>query len=486
MNNNIKINVSSEKIEKIKCDLLVTGLFEKESPSKLSGLDKLISGAIRKSISTKEFIGESGQTKLITTLDNLPCKNILLVGLGKKKEFTQDKLRKIAGNIARTTKDKKYKTVVTDINSHGRCSTTIEGIILSLYKFERKGEKKKEVTPNFTLLVKSSEIKKSKAYIEKTQKICENVLLVRELVNLPGSELTPTAFANKAKKIAKGKIKIKVLGKKELTKKGFNAHLAVARGSQEEPKLVIMEYKNSNKKPFILLGKGVTFDAGGINLKPWKSMLGMQQDMAGAATVLGTIKTIAELKLPVHVIGLMPLAENMTGGSAYKPGDLIKSFGGKTIEIGHTDAEGRLLMADSLGYSDTLKPIGIIDMATLTGACVVALGYTVAAIMGDKKIISQLNKASYITDEKVWELPLLEEHEEAVKSQIADVRNIGDPTVGAGTITAGAFLSNFTKSPWVHMDIAGTAWAPKDFPYAKTGGTGFGVRLLTRFFENYK
>jgi leucyl aminopeptidase len=482
----LKINVSSEKIEKVKCDLLVTGLFEKENPTHLASLDRLISGAIRKAVKEKEFTGKEGQSKLITTLGNLPSKNILLLGLGKKKEFDPEKSRKLFGTISRLARDKKYKTVTTNLNQYECCSCAAEGIILGLYKFERKSEKKKETTPEFTLLEKTTSLKKSKSQIEKAKKICNNVLFVRELVNTPGSELTPSEFAKHAKKIAKGKISIKILSKSELKKKGFNAHLAVGRGSPEDPKLVIMEYKGSSAKPFVLLGKGVTFDAGGINLKPWKAMLGMQQDMAGAATVLGTIKTISELKLPVHVIGLMPLAENMTGGAAYKTGDILKSFGGKTIEVGHTDAEGRLLMADSLGYADTLKPQGIIDLATLTGSCVVALGYSIAAIMGDKKIITKLIKAADSTDEKIWELPLEEEHKEAVKSQIADVRNIGDPNVGAGVITAGAFLSNFTKSPWVHIDIAGTAWSPRDLSYIKTGGTGFGVRLLTKFFENYK
>ncbi|HIE42838.1 MAG TPA: leucyl aminopeptidase, partial [Nitrospinaceae bacterium] len=324
----------------------------------------------------------------------------------------------------------------------------------------------------------------------RAEKIVAAVHFARDLISHPGNTATPTFLANHTKKMArKNKITCKVLGKQEMEKLGMGALLGVSRGSHEPPALIVMEYFGASKKkaPTVIVGKGVTFDSGGISLKPGAGMDEMKMDMSGAATTIATLQAVASLKLPLNVIGIVPAVENMPGGSAIKPGDILTSMSGKTIEVLNTDAEGRLVLADALCYAQHYNPKEVIDLATLTGAVLMALGHESAAVIGNNPaMIQRLKDAGDATGERVWELPLWEEFEKAVKSDIADLKNIASPGVGAGTIIGAAFLKPFAgDQPWTHIDIAGMAWGC-DKPYTNKGASGYGVRLLINYLEHRK
>jgi leucyl aminopeptidase len=317
----------------------------------------------------------------------------------------------------------------------------------------------------------------------------EAVLATRDLMHHPSNTATPTFMAKVAQAMArKHKITCKVLEKKDMEKLKMGSLLGVARGSHEPPKFIVMEYKGgkAKDKPVVIVGKGVTFDTGGISLKPTVAMDEMKFDMSGGAVTIGTLQAAASLKLKVNVVGIVPATENMPGGSAIKPGDILTASNGKTIEVLNTDAEGRLILADALVYAQRYKPRALIDLATLTGAVIMALGHQAAAAIGtDAKLIQKLIDSGDATGERLWELPLYEEFEKATKSDIADLKNIATKGVGAGTITGAAFLKPFTGDyPWVHLDIAGTAWTSNEKPYVPKGGSAYGVRLLIDYLKN--
>jgi leucyl aminopeptidase len=312
--------------------------------------------------------------------------------------------------------------------------------------------------------------------------------MARDMVSSPPADMTPTVIAGKAREISRQfGLKLKVLERKQMEKLGMGALLGVARGSAQPPKFIIVEYRKGGKKPFIaLVGKTITFDSGGISIKPAENMDRMKDDMSGGAAVLGAIRTAAALRLPLNIVGLLPATENMPGGRAYKPGDVLRTMSGQTIEILNTDAEGRLILADALAYACRYKPAVIVDIATLTGACNIALGQEATGMLGtDEKFKQKLRDSGQRTGERVWELPLWEEYYELIKSDIADMKNTGGR--GGGVITAAALLSKFVqKYPWVHLDIAATSWSEKDRPYSPKGATGIGVRLLTQFLRDYE
>jgi leucyl aminopeptidase len=299
--------------------------------------------------------------------------------------------------------------------------------------------------------------------------------------------MTPSIMALKAREIArKQNVTCIVLDKAKMKELGMNSLLGVAQGSNEEAKFIILEYSGAkkNEAPVVLVGKGLTFDSGGISIKPAEKMDEMKSDMSGGAAVMGAVMAAADLQLPLNIIGLVPATENMPGSKAYKPGDIFKSYSGKNIEVINTDAEGRLILADALTYAAKYKPAAIIDIATLTGACIIALGDDVIGMLGtDDKLKGEINKAAENTGELVWEMPLWECYHEQIKSDIADYKNSGGRA--AGTITAAAFLSKFVGDfPWVHLDIAGPAWSSKDKPYTPKGASGVAVRLLVEFLRN--
>ncbi len=493
---NLEINKS--KPHDIETDVLAVFLHQDEDmPYRFKTLDNNVNNQITNSMKDKEFKGELNETFVIPSLGNLPAEKILLIGIGKKEDYKTDNIRQASATFFNYAKNKGAEKITAYLpNLLGVdtfASLLAEGAYLASYSFDKYKTKK----DNEDKEIKIFEIgcpgkkKKVKKAAERGKILAESANYTRSLQDLPANIATPKYLAKEAKKIAKKykKLSVKTLTKSDMKKKNMNAILGVSAGSAKEPRLVVFEYKGGKKGPVVLVGKGVTFDSGGLDIKPTKAMNNMHYDKCGALAVYGIIKAAAELKLSIHLIGLTPLTENLTGGDAQKPRDIIKSHSGKTIEIINTDAEGRLIMADTLAYSKKYKPKAIIDMATLTGSCVVALGYVSAGLLGNnKKLIQKIENAAEQTSEKVWQLPLWEEYKKQLESDVADVKNIGEE--GAGAITAAAFLEHFVpeNTDWAHLDIAGTAYIEKTKnpkPYASKGATGYGVRLITEVLENW-
>jgi leucyl aminopeptidase len=436
-----------------------------------------------------------GKITIVPTNNKTPAKRILLAGIGKKEKITNDTIRFVSGKIAQKARELKLKefTIIVPpsyvIEPISSTSQITEGCKMALYKFEKFKSKKEGSSPDLSILVsKSNKISKA---IKNSEIISDAVIFTKSIANLPPNECSPTTLATFSKSIAKkNKMKCVVFSKNELKKKGFGGIIAVGKGSKNEPNLIVLEHYGGhrNEKPIVLVGKAVTFDTGGISLKPGEKMDEMKFDKCGGCTVLGIMKAVSELRLPVNVIGIVPSVENMPGSESYRPGDIIKLYNGKTAEILNTDAEGRLILADALAYGEKqYSPKAIIDFATLTGACIIALGNNVAAIVSNNERLKQkINESSKRTTEEVWELPLNEDYMDMIKSEVADMKNVGIGRA-AGTITAAAFLRNaIGETPWVHIDIAGVAWtqvATKSKPYNPKGATGFGVRLILDYLQ---
>ena len=489
------MKINSDSYGKKKTELLCG--FVLEDSNKVLGLPKFdtkILSSINQSI--KDMNGKLGKLTIIPIPGNKQAQRILLAGIGKKENLTNDTIRFVSGKIAQKARELKLKefsiiappTFVWD--SISAISQIIEGAKISLYKFDKFKAEKSDKSPDLTIIIaKSNEGSKA---IKIAEIISEGVMFAKNIANLPPNECTPTTLANFAKDISKkNKMKCTVISQPELKKKGFGGITAVGKGSKNEPKLITIEHNHGpkNQKPIVLVGKAVTFDTGGISLKPGQGMDEMKFDKCGGCTVLGIMKSVSELKLPINVVGIIPSVENMPGGEAYRPGDIIKLYNGKTAEILNTDAEGRLILADALAYGEKqYAPKAIIDFATLTGACIVALGNNVAAIVSnDKQLTKEITNSSKTTTEEIWELPLTQDYMDMIKSDVADIKNVGIGRA-AGTITAAAFLKSAIKdTPWVHFDIAGVAWtqgaATKQKPYNPKGATGFGVRLILDYLQ---
>ena len=473
--------------------------FVLENSSKVLGLKKFdikTTSAINQSL--KDIEGKLGRFSIIPIPGKKPAQRILLAGIGKKENLTEDTIRNISGKIAQKARELKLKEfsiiappsfVMDQISS---VSQIIEGSKMALYKFDKFKAEKTEKSPDLTIIVSKS--KKISQTIKTSEIIADGAIFTKSIANLPPNECTPSTLAGFAKIMSKkNKMKCNIISKIELKKKGFGGITAVGKGSKNEPKLIVLEHNRGkrNEKPIVLVGKAVTFDTGGISLKPGASMDEMKFDKCGGCTVLGIMKAVSELKLPMNIVGIVPSVENMPDADAYRPGDIIKLFSGKTAEILNTDAEGRLILADALSYGEKhYSPKAIIDFATLTGACIVALGNNVAAIVSnDEKLSLKIKDASKKTTENVWELPLTQDFMDMIKSDVADMKNVGIGRA-AGTITAAAFLKNaIEKTPWVHVDIAGVAWtqtATKEKSYNPKGATGFGVRLILNYLQSLK
>ncbi len=488
----MKIKVeNSAKNTQILCGFVI------EKSNKVLGLKKFdtkTSLAINQSL--KDMEGKLGKLSIIPVPGKKPAQRILLAGIGKKEDLTKDTIRYVSGKIAQKIRELKLKefSIITPPNTItdqiSSVSQIIEGVKMSLYKFDKFKAEKIDKSPDLTIIVsKSNKISKA---IKIAETVAEGAIFTKSIANLPPNECTPTTLANFAKGISKkNKMKCTVISQPELKKKGFGGISAVGKGSKNEPKLITIEHNGGPKtqKPIVLVGKAVTFDTGGISLKPGQSMDEMKFDKCGGCTVLGIMKSVSELKLPINVIGIIPSVENMPGGEAYRPGDIIKLYNGKTAEILNTDAEGRLILADALAYGEKqYSPKAIIDFATLTGACIVALGNNVAAIVSNnEQLTKKITNSSKTTTEEIWELPLTQDYMDMIKSDVADIKNVG---IGrsAGTITAAAFLKSAIKdTPWAHLDIAGVAWtqgaATKEKPYNPKGATGFGVRLILDYLQ---
>ena len=483
--------VKSQNInpKKKKTQLLCS--FVLEGSSQALGLEKTVSKAVKQSI--KEIEGSLGKISIINTLGKLPAERILLVGLGK--EITQDTFRFAAGKIALKAKEigvSEFSVIIPKSHVHNpliSVAQIIEGIKMSLFAFDNYKSEKSKKAPELTLLVSNST--KIRKAISDAEKVADAVIFTKGIANMPPNDCAPATLATIAKTIAKNKMKCTIISKSELKKRGFGGITAVGQGSKNEPKLIILEHNGGRRgeKPIVLVGKAVTFDTGGISLKPGDKMDEMKFDKCGGCTVLGIMKAVSELKLKQNIVGIVPSVENMPGGEAYRPGDIIKLYSGKTAEILNTDAEGRLILADALTYGEKkYSPKAIIDFATLTGACIIALGTNVAGMVtNDDKLGNKFKQASDNSAEAIWQLPLNEDYMKMIKSEVADIKNMGIGRA-AGTITAAAFLKEATeKTPWIHFDIAGVAWtqiATKEKPYNPRGATGFGVRLVLDYLNN--
>ena len=477
-------------------------IFEDQLPAGgiVSLIDQAANGVIEQIWRQNDFSGKLYQTATLYPQGDVHIRRIILVGLGKKEEFSADKMRNASAKAGQTARSLKVKSLAVALEAgelglswEVATEASVEGIILGLYQFTEyktlDRENIKEVELLYILIQDNKIIPLVKKAADRAEKICSAVCLTRNLVSAPANEMTPGVMAHHALATAKGRknMKATVLEPADMKRLGMNALLGVARGSEEPPKFIIIEYRGAGKKqpPLVLVGKALTFDSGGISLKPAEKMDEMKTDMAGGAAVIGAITAAADLNLPVNVVGLIPATENLPGGRACKPGDILKSMSGKTIEVINTDAEGRLILADALAYAERFKPAAIIDIATLTGACIVALGDNVMGMMGtDDNLKNRIKKASEQTGELLWELPLWENYQELVKSDIADYKNsTGRP---GGAITAAAFLSKFVGPyPWVHLDIAGPAWQTKDQGYNPKGASGVGVRLFVELLTKW-
>ena len=485
------MRIKSEAISpaKKRTSVLCAFCFEgNNTPIGLGKLHKKIDQTIFQSV--KEIKGKKNEIVIIHTHKEMPAEKVLIAGLGKKNKITSDVIRDVTGNITKKINGlgiREFSIIVPEkisIRDELVISSIVEGANLSLYNFDLfKKEKNNSKEPDLSLLTSKKDAQK---VIKTSMVISDAVRFTRDVAHLPPNECPPKKLAEIAKQISnQNKIKCTVFSKNEIKSKGMGGVTAVGQGSKNEPRFIILEYKNGKKeqKPTLLVGKAVTFDTGGISLKPGEKMDEMKFDKCGGCTVLGVMKAISELKLPINVIAIVPSVENMPSGESFRPGDIIKLFNGKTAEILNTDAEGRLILADGLSYGiKHYSPSSIMDFATLTGACIVALGTNVAAIVSNNsKLSSKIKKSSSNTSEEVWELPINDDYMDMVKSKVADIRNIGMGRA-AGTITAAAFLANAVGNvPWVHFDIAGTAWiqpSTKNKSYNAHGATGFGVRLV--------
>ena len=487
----IKTENSTKKKTQLLCGFVL------ENSNKILGLGKFdskTSSAINQSL--KDMQGKLGKLNIIPVPGKNPAQRILLAGIGKKENITKDTIRLVSGKIAQKARELKLKvfsiiappSFVMDQTSS--VSQIIEGSKMALYKFDKFKTEKTDNSPDLTIIVSKSN-KVSQA-IKTAIIVADGAIFTKSIANLPPNECTPSTLANFAKIISKkNKMKCNIISKSELKKRGFGGITAVGQGSKNEPKLIVLEHNRGprNEKPIVLVGKAVTFDTGGISLKPGEKMDEMKFDKCGGCTVLGIMKAVSELKLPINVVGIVPSVENMPGGESYRPGDIIKLYNGKTAEILNTDAEGRLILADALSYGEKhYSPKAIIDFATLTGACIVALGTNVAGIVSNnEKLTKKINESSKRTMEEVWTLPLNQDFMDMIKSEVADMKNIGIGRA-AGTITAAAFLRNAIEdTPWIHTDIAGVAWtqiATKEKSYNPKGATGFGVRLILDYLQN--
>ncbi len=486
----MKVAIRDRREKDLVCDALILPLCEDEGGEPYKEIDSRVNGLISKVTHSGEFGGKHAQCSLIHTMNLIKPARLLLVGLGKKGEVSSERVRQAGGRSVSYLCGLGLKEVALSgaylISLKQSPVSFVEGGLLALYKFgkyKKEGGNAKGIE-RFTVI--GTPDRTLRDSVRRTMAVTGAVNFAKDLVNTPSNDMTPSVLARTAKSIARGKVSVRILERTDAEREGMGAFLSVAKGSMEPPKFIVLTYHGGKGEPIALIGKSITFDSGGISIKPGEGMEKMKYDMAGGATVLAVMKAAAETGLGVNLIGILPATENLPGGTASKPGDVVTSVGGKTIEIISTDAEGRLVLADALGYVKKFAPKAIIDIATLTGACSIALGNEAIAMMGnDRALMDRLKAAGDEVYERVWEMPLYEEYLEYIKSDIADLKNSGGKT--GSLVTAGYFLKEFAgETPWAHLDIAGTAWSEKEKAYSPKGATGMGVRLLLNFLKERK
>jgi leucyl aminopeptidase len=448
-------------------------------------------------VGPKEFRGADRQLFLLHTAGKLAPQRILLVGLGKRKNFTTETLRRATGLAAKKLRDSGIQRAALQVpeNLDDSLRAVVEASLLATYKFRQFKPDDNDATDlkSLTLCLPArADVKAAKQILADAQVVAEATNYAREIGNLPGNIVTPRVLADNAHAIAKEHgLKCTVLARKELEKQGFGGLLAVGAGSANEPHLIVLEYHGGkDAAPIALVGKAITFDSGGISIKPSDKMDEMKFDKCGGVNVLAIMKAVAQLKLPLNILGVIAAAENMPSSTSYRPGDIVTSYRGAdkrgvTIEVLNTDAEGRIVLGDALVYARERNAQTIIDFATLTGACVVALGSFAAGLLGNDDTLQQkIRESAERTGDRVWPLPLWQEYKDKIKSDVADIKNTGGRYGGA--ITAAAFLAKYVgDTPWAHLDIAGTAWTTEELPYLTKGATGFGVRLVADLLRRW-
>jgi len=458
-------------------------------------IDALCANQIKKMRESGDFSGEASKVRLLFGLENLP--RMILVGLGKNADLTLEKLREACSITAQTLKTLPVTRVSIMMPKIPKASpdevarAISESLILAAYEFPyyKTSKQNKPKFDDIELLVAAKDKRGADKGLTEGRMIANSVITARDLGNHPANVATPEHLAKHARAIGKQfpQIKVNILEKKDIEKEKMGGLLAVSQGSNEEPKFIILEYLPKKSLPtVVLVGKGLTFDSGGISIKPSDKMEEMKYDMSGGADVMAVIEAAAMLKLPVNLIGLIPASENLPSGAAIKPGDIVTTRSGKTVEIVNTDAEGRMILSDALDYAKKYEPDLVIDFATLTGAIVVALGDDIIGAFGNTdKHLTALKAAAKATGEKIWPMPLEKNYEIFIKSDFADLRNTGTMRYG-DSIHAANFLRHFVDYPWMHLDIAGVAWATREKPYRPKGATGTSVRLVIEFLKRFR
>lgn len=497
----MKVEVAHGLLQDFQADTLVVNLFEGVlNPGGATGaVDQALKGAITELVAEGDFSGKTGETAVLYPRGLLPARRVVLVGLGKQASFDLEAVRRASAAALKKARELNARHVASIIHGAGigglqmqeAAQATVEGVLLGLYTFaaDKKNSNSKNKIEQLSLVTNAAEvIEAAKKGAEAAQTIADGVNLARDLVNMPPNVATPSKMAATAREISAAYGLQLTIGDRDwAAERNMGAYLAVAKGAGEPPYFIVLEHNagRTDVDTVVLVGKGITFDSGGISIKPSEKMGEMKSDMAGAAAVLAAMKVVGALNLPLHVVGIMPCTENMPDGHAYHPADVIKASNGKTIEIISTDAEGRMILADALVYASQFKPKAVVDLATLTGACVIALGNNVAAGMfcNQEELSERLLKSGQQTYDRLWPLPLWDDYKKVIKSTVADMKNTGGRFGGVGT--SAVFLQEFTDYPWAHLDIAGMALSEKADGYLPVGASGFGVRLLVDFLSNW-
>ena len=495
----MQVEASRGPIEELDVQALAVAVFkgEKADDGFLKKLDELSGGLVRSVLDADEFTGKDGETAYFHLVgnDSLKARRLLLIGVGEPGDYKSAQVSQMAGTAVRSLRSKNVKSIAVlprgDGDAFETAAKSAEGAYIALFDPDkyRTVDKEEKNIDRLVVTIEGADEDALQRGVNVGRIVGESVNFTRDMANEPGAYMTPTDMAERAREIANEfGLSIDVLDEARMEQEGMGSLLSVSRGSDQPAKLIILKYTpttppSDDKELLAFVGKGVTFDSGGISLKPGESMELMKYDMTGGATVMGAMRAIAQLKPPIPILGVAPCTENLPSGKATKPGDVVRAMTGKTIEVINTDAEGRLILADAIAYAKKLGATKLIDMATLTGAVSVALGDVNTAVLGtDQALIDEIIEAGREVGEKFWQLPLDKEYSKQIKSDIADIKNVGGRR--AGTITAAAFLKEFADGlSWAHLDIAGTAWADDAKPYRSKGPTGIAVRTLLRIVD---
>ncbi len=496
----MEVKVIHGDITGIEADAIIVNLFEGvQQPGGATGVvDKAMDMAITTLIKQGELKGKFNEISIIHSLGKLPARIVAVAGLGKDSDFTLDRIRTLAAELCRSLRTLNCRRIATIVHGAGiggiepeaASQAIMEGSLLGLYRFRKhmtEETEKQEVAELFIVDKNKDKLQAIERGCHRGRIVAEATNLARDWINEPSNYMTPTDLAKVAQELARSySLDLTILEREQMEKEGMGSLLGVAKGSCQPPKLILLSYRGDKKSSVTsgFIGKGITFDSGGISIKPSENMAEMKGDMAGAAAVMAAVSAIAQLKLKVNVTAVVPATENLPSGKALKPGDILQAINGKTIEVVNTDAEGRLILADALGYAVKKGFSSLIDIATLTGACHVALGEVCSGIFGNyQELIDKVIKAGADAGERLWQMPMYEEYKEQNKSDVADIKNSGGRYGGA--ITAAQFLSEFAgKMHWVHIDIAGTSMTEKERGYLVKGATGVCVRTLVNFALN--